>query len=126
MAEPSTIDRKALVWRWRHFALFSGPEWHRLLSLRTAIFVVEQACPYLEADEKDPECWHLELLHGEQLIGTLRVAPPGVSYPECSIGRVAVHADYRECGLGRDLMLRALDFCDARWPEGVRLSAQHI
>ena len=21
-------------------------------------------------------------------------------------------------------MLRALDFCDARWPEGVRLSAQ--
>ena len=124
MAEPSTIDRKALVWRWRHFALFSGPEWHRLLSLRTAIFVVEQACPYLEADEKDPECWHLELLHDEQLIGTLRVTPPGVSYSECSIGRVAVHADYRECGLGRDLMLRALDFCDERWPEGVRLSAQ--
>ena len=44
------------------------------------IFVVEQACPYLEADDKDPQCWHLELLHHEQLIGTLRVAPPGVSY----------------------------------------------
>lgn len=124
MAEASTIDRKALVWRWRHFALFSGPEWHRLISLRTAIFVVEQACPYLEADEKDPECWHLELLLGERLIGTLRVLPPGVNYPECSIGRVSVDADYRQCGLGRDLMLRALDFCNARWPEAVRLSAQ--
>ena len=52
------------------------------------------------------------------------MAPPGISYSECSIGRVAVHADYREDGLGRDLMLRALDFCDARWPKGVRLSAQ--
>ena len=31
---------KTLSWRWRHFALFSGPEWHRVLELRTAIFVV--------------------------------------------------------------------------------------
>ena len=59
---PETL-RNELVWRWRHFAVFSGPEWHRVLSLRTQIFVVEQTCPYQEVDDKDPLCWHLELTH---------------------------------------------------------------
>jgi ElaA protein len=68
-------------------------------------------------------CWHLELTHQGALIGTLRVAPAGVAYDECSIGRVAIRADYRGLGLGRDLMDMALAFCDARWP-AVRLSAQ--
>lgn len=115
--------RETLTWRWRHFALFSGPEWHRVLELRTAIFVVEQTCPYQEVDEKDIDGWHLEVAAQSRLIGTLRVLPPGVSYEECSIGRVAVQKDYRNAGLGRELMRVALAFCDARWP-AVRLSAQ--
>ena len=112
-----------LTWRWRHFALFSGPEWHRVLELRTAIFVVEQECPYQEVDQKDIDSWHLEVAAHGMLIGTLRVLPPGVSYKECSIGRVAVQRNYRNAGLGRQLMRVALEFCDARWP-AVRLSAQ--
>ena len=115
--------RETLTWRWRHFTLFSGPEWHRVLELRTAIFVVEQECPYQEVDEKDIDSWHLEVAAQDRLIGTLRVLPPGVSYEECSIGRVAVQKDYRNMGLGRELMHVALAFCDARWP-AVRLSAQ--
>ena len=43
---PETL-RNELVWRWRHFAVFSGPEWHRVLSLRTQIFVVEQTYVFL-------------------------------------------------------------------------------
>ena len=115
--------RKTLTWRWRHFALFSGPEWHRVLELRTAIFVVEQKCPYQEVDQGDTGSWHLEVADQGRLIGTLRVLPPGLSYKECSIGRVAVHEDYRNVGLGRELMIVALAFCDARWST-VRLSAQ--
>lgn len=117
-------DRRALSLRWRHFDVFNTAQWHRLLALRTAIFVVEQQCPYQEVDEKDPLCWHLELLHDEQLIGTLRVVPPGVTYAECAIGRVAIDATYRGLGLGRDMMEAALLFCEARWSQGVRLSAQ--
>ena len=59
---------KTLSWRWRHFALFSGPEWHRVLELRTAIFVVEQECPYQEVDNKDTNSWHLEVTHEDELI----------------------------------------------------------
>jgi hypothetical protein len=50
---PETL-RNELVWRWRHFAVFSGPAWHRVLSLRTQIFVVEQTCPYQEVDDTGP------------------------------------------------------------------------
>ena len=117
-------DRQTLTLRWRHFSVFSVLEWHRLLALRTTIFVVEQQCPYQEVDEKDPLCWHLELLHNQQLIGTLRVVPPGVAYAECSVGRVAIDSNYRGLGLGRELMDAALGFCEPRWPQGVRLSAQ--
>lgn len=117
-------DRQTLTLRWRHFEVFSVSEWHRLLALRTAVFVVEQQCAYQEVDEKDPRCWHLELLCDGQLIGTLRVVPPGVTYAECAIGRVAIDPTYRGLGLGRDLMNSALRFCEARWPRGVRLSAQ--
>ena len=123
MALISDNYRDQLTWRWRHFALFSGPEWHRILKLRTAIFVVEQECPYQEVDHKDTDSWHLELLYDGALIGTLRVLPPGLSYEECSIGRVAVHADFRRRGLARELMNMALIFCNGRWP-AVRLSAQ--
>ena len=120
--DPSNV-RADLIWRWRHFSLFSVSEWHEVLRLRTAVFVVEQECPYQEVDEKDPLAWHLELHHDGELIGTLRILPPGVAYPECSLGRVAVRADYRRRGLGREVMARALAFCDSRWP-AVRLSAQ--
>ena len=120
---PDTL-RGALEWRWRHFDLFSGPEWHRVLKLRAMIFVVEQTCPYQDPDDKDPFCWHLELSHEGALVGTLRVAPPGLSYEECSIGRLAIDMRYRGLGLGRDLMERGLDFCGLRWSAPVRLSAQ--
>ena len=119
---PSTV-RADLSWRWRHFSLFNVSEWHEVLRLRTAVFVVEQECPYQEADDKDPIAWHLELHHGKELIGTLRILPPGIAYQESSLGRVAVRADYRRLGLGREVMTRALAFCDSRWPT-LRLSAQ--
>ena len=73
---PETL-RNELVWRWRHFAVFSGPEWHRVLSLRTEIFVVEQTCPYQEVDDKDPLCWHLELASGRADRDTAGLASGG-------------------------------------------------
>ena len=42
--------RETLTWRWRHFTLRAGVA--QSLELRTAIFVVEQECPYQEVDER--------------------------------------------------------------------------
>ena len=79
--DPSNLQA-GLTWRWRHFSLFSVSEWHEVLRLRTAVFVVEQECPYQEVDDKDPVAWHLELHHDGELIGTLRILPPGIAYQE--------------------------------------------
>jgi ElaA protein len=117
-------ELKYINWRWRHFDLFAVREWHDILALRAAIFVVEQDCPYLDPDDKDPQSFHLEAHCGEQLIGTLRSVPPGISYDESSIGRVAIHEDWRGHKLGRALMQRAIAFNQAHWGPVIRIGAQ--
>lgn len=111
-------------WRWRHFDLFSASEWHRVLKLRAEIFVVEQNCPYCDPDHKDPKSYHLEAIEGDVLLGTARAVPPGISYTEASIGRVVIAAEARGRQLGRELMLRAIDFCRDQWDTGIRISGQ--
>ena len=114
----------AIQWRFRHFDLFSSREWHTMLALRTSIFVVEQGCPYQEADHKDPLSWHLEGILDGQLIAGMRLVPPGVSYDEASIGRVVVMPEYRREGLGGELMVRGIAASKALWPGGIRISGQ--
>jgi len=81
--------------------------------------------PYLDPDDKDPSCWHLEGLLGGQLIACLRIAPPGAVYPEASIGRVAVAPDNRGQSLGRELMVRSMAYAQDLWPnDGLRISGQ--
>ena len=95
-----------------------------MLALRTSIFVVEQGCPYQEADHKDPLSWHLEGILDGQLIAGMRLVPPGVSYDEASIGRVVVMPEYRREGLGGELMVRGIAASKALWPGGIRISGQ--
>ena len=114
----------AIQWRFRHFDLFSAREWHTMLALRTSIFVVEQGCPYQEADHKDPLSWHLEGILDGQLIAGMRLVPPGVSYDEASIGRVVVMPEYRREGLGGQLMVRGIAASKALWPGSIRISGQ--
>ncbi len=124
MSRKDSGIRKNLVWRFRHFNQFSVAEWHQIMCLRAEIFVVEQECAYQDPDQKDVSCWHLELAHKQELIGTLRSAPRGICYNESSIGRVCVKQNYRGYGLGRDLMQRGIDFNRRHWIGGIRLSAQ--
>lgn len=108
---------------WRSFAELSAPLLYDLLRFRQAIFVVEQRCTYPDLDGLDERASHLLLRRGGELAGCLRVVP---SAAEIRIGRVAVAASLRRCGLGRRLMTEALDFCRMRYPTlPVMLSAQH-
>ena len=51
--------------------------------------------------------------------------PPGVSYDEPSIGRVAIDLASRGSELGEELMTRAIRACYRTWPGcGIRISAQ--
>ncbi|MDH4446131.1 MAG: GNAT family N-acetyltransferase, partial [Acidovorax sp.] len=55
----------------------------------------------------------------------LRVADPGVNYPEPSIGRVVTAKEARGNGTGRALMQEGIARCHQVWPgQDIRISAQ--
>ena len=80
-----------------------------IMRLRQEIFVVEQDCPYLDADGVDLMSHHVTLLVDNILVGYTRIVPPGISYEAySSIGRVVTHPDYRISGLGSKLMSHSI------------------
>lgn len=88
----------------RPFQALSTRELYHIYTLRSLVFVVEQNCAYQDPDDKDLEAQHLMMLDGNTLAGYARLLPPGVSYPEPSIGRVVLAQAYRGLGHGRLLM----------------------
>ncbi|MEI6946240.1 GNAT family N-acetyltransferase [Paraflavisolibacter sp. H34] len=96
-------------WQLKRFDELNPHELYALLQLRSEVFVVEQHCVYLDADGKDPHCYHLLGALEGKLGAYCRILPPGVSYPEASIGRVVSSPSFRGRGLGAKLLQQALD-----------------
>ena len=92
----------------KHFSELTPAELHKIYALRAEVFVVEQDCPYLDPDEKDPAALHMSGYESNSLVAYCRIIPPGVSYQEASIGRVVVPAKERNKGMGRKLMSEAI------------------
>lgn len=86
-------------------------EFYEIMALRQEVFIVEQNCPYLDADGKDPKSWHLMLRNeAGSLVSYARLLPKGVSYSEyCSIGRVVSSPSVRGQGAGVKLMNAAVE-----------------
>jgi ElaA protein len=119
---------KNLEWKCNQFYQLDIHQLYGLLKLRVDVFVVEQKCPYPELDDKDK---HVETRHlagcddSGNLITYARLLPPGLSYPDVSIGRFAVGASVRNQGIGTLLMERSLEEIDKIWPDcTIRISAQ--
>ncbi|RKQ12092.1 GNAT family N-acetyltransferase [Ureibacillus endophyticus] len=101
-------------------------ELYNILKERTDVFVVEQNCPYPEVDGKDLQSYHLFKEENGEIIAYLRILPPGVSYPELSIGRVLVKEDYRGQKLAQQMMEQALSYITSELKETtVKIQAQH-
>ena len=128
---PSHSGNQAPVaWRWSRFDELSPRELYAILQLRQLVFVVEQSCPYLDADGFDQGAWHLRgwtsaPSGGEVLAACVRILPPGLKYLEPSIGRVVTHPQQRGTGLGKELMREALRRVEMIAPgASVRIGAQ--
>ena len=108
------------------FKELSVQKYHDLLFLRTAVFVVEQNCPYQEVDEKDPLSYHLFGKNEQgEVVAVTRIVPAGISYPEISIGRVAIKKESRGKGLAHELIRETLNFVEKKWgKQSIRISAQ--
>lgn len=114
-----------LEWEIKKFDEWSVSEMYAALQLRVNVFVVEQNCPYPDLDDKDVNAYHVVGWDGETCVAVARLLAPGVSYSDCSIGRVATHFSYRGKGIGRELMLVALAKMQEIFPnQNIRISAQ--
>ncbi|MEO8908887.1 MAG: GNAT family N-acetyltransferase [Gemmatimonadaceae bacterium] len=125
-ANPQSVD---ITWQWCRFSDLSVDDLYAVVRLREAVFVVEQNCPYPDADGRDPRAWHLlgwQASGGERMLSAYaRVFEPGVRYTEASIGRVVTAQAVRGTGLGRTLMAEALRRVEALVPgEKIKLAAQ--
>lgn len=118
-----------IVWQWYSWESLGRDDLYALLQLRQNVFVVEQRCAYPDIDDLDRCAWHLLGWSTDPqrpgLVATLRVLFPGSKLADPAIGRVAVHADWRNQGVGKTALAEALAFCRSAFPgQALQLSAQ--
>lgn len=117
------------------FQKLSVSELYEIMALRQAVFVVEQNCPYLDADGKDLTGWHLMGRNMEHpatsgtegvLVAYTRLLPKGVAYDNyASIGRVVSSPKVRGLGYGKTLMIESISQIKKRFPnQPVKIGAQ--
>ena len=114
-----------ITWRFVPFSALTTLELYELLRLRSEVFVLEQACAFLDMDGADTEAMHLLGERDGRLAAYARCFAAGVKFAEASIGRVVTHASARGGGIGHVLMKEAVDRLQARWgPQAIRIGAQ--
>ncbi|HET7615176.1 MAG TPA: GNAT family N-acetyltransferase [Gemmatimonadaceae bacterium] len=129
---PARIDAPRgdqIVWQWSRFSELSPEQLYAIVRLREAVFVVEQQCPYPDADGRDPNAWHLlgwyETDGKRDLVAYARVFEPGVRYTEGSIGRIVTAPSVRGTGIGRALMAEGLRRTEILMPgQRIKIAAQ--
>lgn len=128
-----------ITWHCKPFEELTTAQLYGILSLREEVFIVEQNCPYQDADGKDPYSYHVwaeATTQGggpsaslgatpAQVLAYARIVKPGVSYPEAAIGRVVSSPSVRRTGLGKELVKVTLDCVREIYGDvTLRLSAQ--
>jgi len=124
-----TAHGQTVSWEWRSFSQLTIDDLYCLLRLRQQVFVVEQNCPYLDADGLDQEASHLlcrqSTREGTKLVGYLRIIAAGSRFRSPAIGRLVIDSSIRGKGLARRMMEEALRHVRELYPgQPVAISAQ--
>jgi ElaA protein len=114
-----------IIWKIKNFSELSTEELYKILNTRQKVFVVEQKCYYLDADNNDQKALHLWAEKNGEIVAYLRLFPENIKYREASIGRVLTSKSVRGENLGKTLVAFSLQvvFNQLRC-KSVRISAQ--
>ncbi|HGO5824575.1 TPA: GNAT family N-acetyltransferase [Mannheimia haemolytica] len=104
---------KNLSWHAKRFDELSTQELFEIYHARTAVFVVEQNCAYQEVDHKDLQAVHFFAKNAKNLTAYCRLIPADDGM---HIGRVLVVNQFRGSGLARELVQKAIDYCQEHFP----------
>jgi ElaA protein len=110
-----------MIWQIKWFEELTLLELYAITALRERVFIVEQKCPYVDADGVDPRCRHMWGEVDNAIHAYCRIVPAGAKFKEISIGRVITAPEARGTGLGKDLMKRGIAACGAG---PIRIGAQ--
>lgn len=114
-----------IVFQWARLEQLSAPQFHEVIAHRERVFVVEQNCPFQDADDYDAVSWHLIGRVDGKLAAYLRITDAGHKYAEASIGRVLTAREFRGQDLGKALMHEALSGMQQHFSkQAIRISAQ--
>ena len=117
---------KKIKFVWKNFEELSIDELYAVLHLRQEVFIVEQECPYLDADNSDQNAFHLLCYEDNKLIAYLRAFKPGVKYEGSSMGRIVTEINSRGLGLGKEITKEGVKFLNKEYPnQEIVISAQH-
>ncbi|MBR6115370.1 MAG: GNAT family N-acetyltransferase [Oscillospiraceae bacterium] len=112
-----------MEWYCKRYDELTLDELYRILQLRSAVFVVEQNCPYQDIDGIDPECLHLFAVRDGSVRACLRLYWKSDEENVVKLGRV-VTAD-RGVGLGGELLRRGVEIAFSRMkPREIYIEAQ--
>jgi len=97
-----------------------GTDQKQLINVRTRVFVEEQQVPSeIEIDGKDVDCFHIKALNAEnEVIGTARMLPTHY------IGRMCVLKEYRQMGIGGNMLLYFINYARQQQTKSLMLNAQ--
>ena len=98
-----------IEWRVIPFKSLNVESLYEIIQLRQEIFIVEQDCPYIDADGVDLKCIHISGYHNKKLIAYSRIMPPDINYKEASIGRIITKKEFRGHGIGYQLVSISID-----------------
>ena len=95
---------------WKEYKDLSSDELYAILHLRQKVFVLEQDCPYIDADYSDQDAFHLLAYKDNDLIGYLRAFKPGIKYEGSSLGRIVTEINSRGLGVGKMITIEGVNF----------------
>ena len=98
-----------MIWICKDFEQLSINELYQILKIRQEVFIVEQNCNYLDADGVDHSSQHLLCYNELELVAYMRIIPKGVLYDHISFGRILVKKEFRQAGIGKEMIQRAID-----------------
>ena len=120
------LNVKKVNYIWKTFSDLTRDELYEMIHLRQKVFIVEQDCPYLDADFSDQDAFHLLGYDDGGLISYLRAFPPGIKYEGASLGRIVVDDSKRGQQLGQNLTKEGLSYLSKHYPDTeIIISAQH-
>ena len=80
-----------ITYVWKKFDELTLDELYLIINLRQEVFVVEQNCPYMDADHSDQDAFHLLGLSENKLVAYLRAFKPNIKYSGSSMAVSYTH-----------------------------------